>query len=56
MPVRSLIIGIVCLVLAVVIFVFADGLRRWYSGAFFLIIGLWILFRTRQAGSAEKSE
>lgn len=35
----SKISGILFLVLAVVIFVFAEGLRRWYSGIFFTIIG-----------------
>ena len=35
-----LILGIIFLVLAVVIFVFADGLRRYYSGGFFLVIGI----------------
>jgi len=31
--------GILCIVLAVVVFVFAEGLRRWYSGIFFAILG-----------------
>jgi len=35
----ALITGILCIVLAVIVFVFADGLRRWYSGIFFTIIG-----------------
>lgn len=35
----SLIIGLLCLVVAVMVFVFADGLRRYYSGIFFVIIG-----------------
>lgn len=33
------VVAILSIILAVVIFVFADGLRRWYSGAFFAIIG-----------------
>ena len=32
--------GILCIALAVVIFVFAEGLRRWYSGIFFALIGI----------------
>ena len=32
-------IAIIFFILSVIIFVFADGLRRWYSGGFFLIIG-----------------
>lgn len=35
----ALISGILCIVLAVIVFVFADGLRRWYSGIFFAIMG-----------------
>ena len=33
------ILGILCLVLAVIILVFAEGLRRWYSGIFFALLG-----------------
>jgi uncharacterized membrane protein len=36
----QLVIGVVFLALAVVIFVFAEGARRIYSGAFFAIIGV----------------
>jgi hypothetical protein len=35
----ALVTGILCIVLAVIVFVFADGLRRWYSGIFFALIG-----------------
>jgi di/tricarboxylate transporter len=34
---------ILCVVLAVIVFVFADGLRRWYSGIFFTIMGAVLL-------------
>ena len=43
-------IGILCIVLALIIFVFADGYRRWYSGLFFATIGTVLLvnaFRRR---------
>jgi hypothetical protein len=33
------VIGILSLAVAVVVFVFAEGPRRWYSGSFFVIIG-----------------
>jgi putative Ca2+/H+ antiporter (TMEM165/GDT1 family) len=56
MPSRLRIFGILFLALAVLIFVFADGLRRWYSGGFFLIIGVWMLLQARRSGSADKSE
>lgn len=35
----SLVFGILFIVLAVIVFVFADGLRRWYSGIFFALMG-----------------
>jgi hypothetical protein len=35
----TLVIGILFMALAVTVFVFADGLRRWYSGIFFAVIG-----------------
>jgi len=35
----ALISGILCIVLAVLVFVFAEGLRRWYSGIFFAMVG-----------------
>ncbi len=35
----TLVLGILCIILSVIVFIFADGLRRWYSGIFFLLIG-----------------
>jgi len=35
----ALVLGILCLVVMVIVFVFADGPRRWYSGIFFAIMG-----------------
>ena len=35
----AVVLGVSFLLLAVIVFVFADGLRRWYSGIFFAIIG-----------------
>ena len=42
----SLITAILCIVMTVVVFVFADGLRRWYSGIFFAVMGLVMLVNT----------
>ena len=42
----TLVIGLLCFVAAVTVFVFADGLRRWYSGIFFAIIGTATLLNT----------
>ncbi len=39
----ALVSGTLCIVLAVIVFVFADGLRRWYSGIFFAIMGTVIM-------------
>jgi hypothetical protein len=36
----QLVIGVICLALAAVIFVFAEGARRIYSGAFFTVLGI----------------
>ena len=35
----ALVVGIICLVLAVVVLVLAEDLRRWYSSAFFALLG-----------------
>ena len=35
--------GILCIGMAVVVFVFAEGLRRWYSGLFFAVLGVVML-------------
>lgn len=35
----ALVSGLLCIVVAVIVFVFANGLRRWYSGIFFALIG-----------------
>ena len=42
----ALVSGILFIVLAVIVFVFADGLRRWYSGIFFALIGTVMLLNT----------
>ena len=50
-----LILGIIFLVLATVVLVFASGGRRWYSGLFFAIMGLVALANaSRFEKSAEK--
>jgi hypothetical protein len=46
-----LVAGILSLALSAVIFILADGLRRWYSGGFFALIGIVMLvnhFRWRR--------
>jgi len=43
----ALIPAILCIALSIIIFVFADGLRRFYSGAFFLILGITLFVTTR---------
>lgn len=36
----TLVFGVFFIVLAVIVLLFAHGLRRWYSGIFFLLIGI----------------
>jgi hypothetical protein len=36
----ALMLGILCVVVAVVVLIFADGLRRWYSGLFFVFLAV----------------
>ena len=36
----ALVLGVVFVVLAIVVLVLADGLRRWYSGLFFALMGI----------------
>jgi uncharacterized membrane protein len=44
----ALIGGILSLIIAVIVFVFADGYRRYYSGIFFVIMGVVLLLQTRR--------
>ena len=43
----TFILGIAFLILAVVVFVLADGARRWYSGGFFALLGIILLMNAR---------
>lgn len=51
----SLVAGIACFVLALIIFIFASGLRRFYSGLFFVVIGVVMVWNARGGSSEEKS-
>ncbi len=42
--------AILCILMAVIVFVFAEGLRRWYSGIFFTVMGLVMLVNTLRWG------
>jgi hypothetical protein len=46
------VLGVFFLLLAVIVFVFANGLRRWYSGIFFAIIGTVALLNGFHRGRA----
>lgn len=39
----ALVSGILCIVLAAIVLVFAEGPRRWYSGIFFAVMGTVLL-------------
>lgn len=40
--------AILSLLFAIIIFTFAEGLRRWYSGGFFALIGIFMLVNARR--------
>jgi hypothetical protein len=50
----SLILGLAFLVLATVIFIFAEGLKRYYSGGFFLLLAI-VLFLTEHVRYRNKN-
>jgi hypothetical protein len=56
MRMSSLVLGLVFLILAVVIFIFADGPRRFYSGGFFLILAVFLLVSSRKRAADAESE
>ena len=45
-----LILGIFSFLIASVIFVFGDGLRRWYSGIFFVILSVALIANAKRPG------
>ena len=56
---KALIIGILCLAVAIVILVFADPPRQWYAGGFFAVLGTVIIGnadRRRQAAKEQTRE
>lgn len=48
----AVVLGVLFLLLAVIVLVFADGLRRWYSGLFFALIGTVTLLNAFYRGGA----
>jgi membrane protein implicated in regulation of membrane protease activity len=44
----TLVLGILFIVLAVIVFALAEGLRKWYSGIFFMILGVVMLLSFRR--------
>ena len=44
----NLILALLSFAVAVIIFLFADGARRWYSGAFFVVLGVVMLVSVKQ--------
>jgi hypothetical protein len=47
----QLIVGLACLGIAIIIFILADGLRRYYSGGFFLLLSVVFLLTARREAS-----
>jgi predicted membrane channel-forming protein YqfA (hemolysin III family) len=50
MKLLLVITGAVALLLGLAILIFGDGMRRYYSGLFFVAMGLLVLGRARRAG------
>jgi len=44
----NLILALVSFALAVIIFLFTDGARRWYSSAFFVVLGVVMLVSVKR--------
>lgn len=44
----ALVLGVLCIVASVIVLVFADGLRRWYSGVFFAFLGVLMLLNAKR--------
>ena len=44
----TLVLGILFIVLAVIVFALAEDLRKWYSGIFFMILGVVMLLSFRR--------
>lgn len=50
----AIVSGVICILLAALIFIFADGLRRYYSGGFFLLIGIVMLLQAFRRQNSNK--
>jgi hypothetical protein len=51
----ALIIGILFILISLVVFIFADGMRRYYSGIFFAFLGIVALMQAfRSCSRANK--
>jgi len=48
MNMRALIPGIISVVFGIVLLLIVDGPRAWYTGIFFLVIGIVMLFRSKK--------
>jgi hypothetical protein len=48
--------GLIFLALSIIVFIFADGLRRYYSGIFFLVVSMVLIFLSRPNNKASGPE
>jgi hypothetical protein len=48
-----LVIAALCIVLAVLIFVFAEGARRLYAGAFFAVLGVVVAMNAKSSAKRQ---
>jgi len=44
---KQVLYGCILVIIAAVIFIFAEGARRWYSGIFFMLLGCVTLARAK---------
>ena len=52
----ALVTGVICLLLAVIVIIFADGPRRIYSGSFFILLSVVMLWNTRRWHKLDKED
>lgn len=48
MKIKAMLPGLLFLVLAILVFIFAEGYRRLYSGAFFAMLGVFLLWNAKR--------
>ena len=50
------ILAIIFIILSILIFILADGARRFYSGLFFALLGVWMLSNALRSQQTNKTK